>query len=129
MDFIYSNSLDHSFDPEHCLSAWMSCIREGGVCILEHTSGHELATQLDPFGAKLSQMLSLIMTWGEGQYYVRETLDAPSIADGLTYAKFIIIRNVLAAPEKNSASIPLHNKPAGAGDSVITLNLRGPSSI
>ena len=92
VDFIYSNSLDHSFDPEHCLSAWMSCIREGGVCILEHTSGHEVATRLDPFGAELSQMLHLIMTWGEGKYYVRETLDAPSVAHGLTYAKFIVVQ-------------------------------------
>ena len=92
IDFIYSNSLDHSFDPENCLSAWMSCIREGGVCILEHTSGHELATQLDPFGAELSQMLYLIMNWGEGQYNIRETLDAPSLADDLTYAKFIVVQ-------------------------------------
>ena len=94
VDFIYSNSLDHSFDPEQCLSAWMSCIREGGVCILEHTSGHEVATRLDPFGAELSQMLHLIMTWGEGQYYVRETLDAPSVAHGLTYAMFIIVQRI-----------------------------------
>src|SRR5882672_5723027 len=26
-DFVYSNSLDHSYDPEKCLNAWMSCVR------------------------------------------------------------------------------------------------------
>ena len=94
VDFIYSNSFDHSFDPQRCLNTWMSCVRESGVCIIEHTSGHELATRLDPFGAALPQLLYLIMTWGEGRYFVRETLDAPSVADGLTYAKFIVVQRI-----------------------------------
>jgi len=94
VDFIYSNSFDHSFDPERCLNTWMSCVREGGVCIIEHTSGHELATRLDPFGAALSQLLYLIMTWGKGRYFVRETLDAPSVAASLTYAKFIVVQRI-----------------------------------
>lgn len=37
-DFVYSNSFDHSYDPEKCLNAWMSCLKKGGICILEHTS-------------------------------------------------------------------------------------------
>lgn len=32
-DFIYSNSLDHSYDPEKRLNAWMSCVTPRGVCI------------------------------------------------------------------------------------------------
>ena len=39
VDFIYSNSLDHSYDPEKCLNAWMSCLTRDGLCIIEHTSG------------------------------------------------------------------------------------------
>jgi hypothetical protein len=67
VDFIYSNSFDHTCDPKKCLNVWMSCVREGGICILEHTSGHERATELDPFGAHISQMPYLILLWGEGK--------------------------------------------------------------
>jgi len=34
-DFIYSNSLDHSYDPEYCLDQWMSCLTKEGVCIIQ----------------------------------------------------------------------------------------------
>jgi hypothetical protein len=94
VDFIYSNSFDHSYDPEKCLNAWMSCIKKGGVCILEHTSGHESATRLDPFGAHLSVMPYLILNWGKGKFHVREILDAPSRANALTYIRFIIIQRI-----------------------------------
>ena len=30
VDFIYSNSFDHSYDPRECLNAWMSCMKKGG---------------------------------------------------------------------------------------------------
>jgi hypothetical protein len=50
VDFIYSNSFDHSYDPEQCLNTWMSCLKKGGFCILEHTSFHTAAatSELDP---------------------------------------------------------------------------------
>jgi len=35
VDFVYSNSFDHSYDPELCLRQWMKCLRPGGVCIIE----------------------------------------------------------------------------------------------
>lgn len=92
VDFIYSNSLDHSYDPEKCLIAWMSCIRNGGMCIIEHTSSHEHTTQLDPFGAHISQMPHLIAKWGDGEYSVRETPEAPSVPDALTYCHIIIVQ-------------------------------------
>jgi len=92
VDFIYSNSLDHSYNPEKCLNAWMSCIRKGGVCVLEHTSGHESATRLDPFGAHIAVMPYLILRWGNGRYFVREILDAPTKSDALAYVSFIVIQ-------------------------------------
>ena len=36
IDFIYSNSLDHSYDPIHCLRQWFKCLKPGGICILAH---------------------------------------------------------------------------------------------
>ena len=35
MSFIFSNSLDHSYDPIKCLSAWMSCVTATGKIFLQ----------------------------------------------------------------------------------------------
>ena len=94
VDFIYSNSFDHSHDPKSCLKAWMSCVKKGGVCILEHTSGHEHATELDPFGADISLMPYLILNWGEGEFCVRELLNAPTKSDLLKYLQYLIIERL-----------------------------------
>lgn len=93
VDFIYSNSFDHSYDPQKCLSAWMSCIRTGGVCIIEHSSRHERANELDPFGADIALMPYLVLTWAKGNYCVQEVLDAPSTRN-LNYVKYLIIQKL-----------------------------------
>lgn len=94
VDFIYSNSFDHSYDPQNCLKAWMTCVKKGGVCILEHTSGHEHATELDPFGADISFMPYLVLTWGEGEFCVREILNAPTKPESLKYIQYLIIERL-----------------------------------
>lgn len=94
VDFIYSNSLDHSYDPRKCLDAWMSCISPRGVCILEHSSGHERAHATDPFGAHISQMPYLVLTWGQGRYFVREILEAPARKSSLRYMNYIVIQRL-----------------------------------
>ena len=94
VDFIYSNSFDHSYDPERCLNAWMSCVKPGGICILEHSTLHgpSGANELDPFGADLVVMPYLITTWGAGEYYVREILTAPEKNESLGYLNYIVIQ-------------------------------------
>lgn len=94
IDFIYSNSLDHSYDPKKCLNAWMSCVRPGGLCILEQTSENEpsRATERDPFGAELAQMPYLIVRWGAGRYAVREIVPAPVTKNTVSYAYFLVIQ-------------------------------------
>ena len=94
VDFIYSNSFDHSYDPQKCLKAWMRCIKKGGCCIIEHTSGHEKATELDPFGADISIMPFLILKWGKGSFCARELLDAPFKPDAVSYVKYLIIQRL-----------------------------------
>jgi hypothetical protein len=94
VDFIYSNSFDHSYDPENCLNAWMSCVRKGGFCIIEHTSNHtpKAADELDPFGADIVQMPYLITKWGQGNYGVRQLLDAPAKLPVVDYNVLIAIQ-------------------------------------
>ena len=52
VDFIYSNSLDHSYDPKHCLKQWFRCLRKGGICIICFTTFHtpQYSNELDPSG-------------------------------------------------------------------------------
>ena len=93
-DFIYSNSFDHTYDPEKCLDAWMSCLRAGGICILEHSPSHGpfAVSQLDPFAADFIRMPYLLTVWGKGKYGVRELIEAPKKHRlGFRYQYFIVI--------------------------------------
>jgi len=96
VEFIYSNSFDHSYDPEKCLNAWMSCVRTGGVCVLEHTTAHEPsgANELDPFGADIMMMPYLITTWAKGKFVVREILNTPHKQGMVKWARFIVIQKL-----------------------------------
>ena len=100
-DFIYSNSFDHSYDPALCINRWMSCLRPGGLCILEHSSAHEPGhtSELDPFGAALTLMPYLILEWSKGRFCVTEILDAPKLRDEVDYLKFLVIRNMGAGAQ------------------------------
>lgn len=93
-DFIYSNSLDHSYDPDKALNAWMSCLKPHGICILEHAQSHGVGAvnQLDPFGAQLEIMPYLVSLWGRGKFAVSELIDAPRASDGGRHDKFLLIR-------------------------------------
>ncbi len=96
VDFIYSNSLDHSYDPEKCLNQWIRCLQSGGICILEHSTLHGATntSELDPFGADIALMPYLITKWGSGRYCVRELLDAPRLPENVDQVTFIIIQRV-----------------------------------
>lgn len=94
VDFIYSNSFDHSYDPEKCLNAWVSCLRKTGICIIEHSSAHEpaFADELDPFGADFHLMPYLIAKWAKGGYGVRQLLTAPTKNSDVSHLNFIVIQ-------------------------------------
>ncbi len=94
VDFIYSNSLDHSYDPEKCLNAWMSCVKSGGFCFIEHGDFHGPAgsDKLDPFGASIMIMPYLILQWGKGDYFVKTILDSPLKHRSETMLKTIVIQ-------------------------------------
>lgn len=94
VDFIYSNSLDHSYDPEKCLNAWMKCIRQNGICIIEHSSNDHHASKLDPFGASILYMPYLITVWGKGRFSVKELIHAPTMptSANVDYLYFIIVQ-------------------------------------
>ena len=61
VDFIYSNSFDHSYKPAECLAAWMRCIATGGACFIEWTKGHNIGRTdvVDCFQSSLDEYLKL----------------------------------------------------------------------
>lgn len=78
VDFIYSNSLDHSYDPESCMNTWISCLKDNGILIIEHSSDDIDSKVSDPFGAHLHIMPYLFLKWGKGKYSAREMIKAPA---------------------------------------------------
>ena len=62
IDFIYSNTLDHSIDPPMCLARWAETLRNGGLCILEWSPWHDEnhSTPDDPFGASLEEYAGML---------------------------------------------------------------------
>lgn len=95
VDFVYSNSFDHSYDPEKALNSWMKTLKPGGICIIEHTQYHEpnAVNELDPFGATLDIMPYLILTWSKNTYSVREIITSPNNKKEFGNARYLIIKN------------------------------------
>ena len=73
VDFIYSNTLDHSDNPPHCLCQWMKCVKKTGACILEWTKWHSVdhANIGNPYGASLEEYQELVESNG---FVVKEVL-------------------------------------------------------
>ena len=95
-DFIYSNSLDHAWNPELALEVWAQSLTQSGVIILEHTSNHgpKYVGRRDPFGATLPKMVELILEWGpraKTRYRLREILKAPVKRTVVSRCSFIVI--------------------------------------
>lgn len=95
VDFIYSNSFDHSYNPEMCLNNWMKCLKPNGVCIIEHSDYHGVkgVDDLDPFGAELLIMPYLILSWSKGAFAVKEILDAPKKSSSVRQLNFLVVAN------------------------------------
>ena len=58
---IYSNSLDHSYDPQKAVDAWMRCISPEGACFIEWTADHakDGSTDADCYRASLDEYVAL----------------------------------------------------------------------
>lgn len=92
-DFVYSNSLDHSYDPKKCLDAWVSTLKPKGCLLLEWTEGHTGSSRGDPFGASYYLIPYLVLFWSQGLYSCRKILDAPvdSRFKNKTYKTFFFV--------------------------------------
>jgi hypothetical protein len=94
IDLIYSNSFDHSYKPTDCLKAWMSCLSDKGVCVIEYSEICDTKSGVtDPFGASLQEYKEFISK----DYEILEILNNSGLEDrgesyqGLRY--YILVRN------------------------------------
>ena len=64
-DFVYSNSLDQSFDPRKALQTWLNQLKKNGFLILEHTDQHGVIAsgKMDPFGVEANFFPYLLSDW------------------------------------------------------------------
>jgi hypothetical protein len=92
-DIVYSNSLDHAYDPAKALRSWAATVKDGGVIVLEKASDSDPrgASDLDPFAITLpSLMVFLLETLGDIAC-VRALIDVPQPRQGATYHKMIVV--------------------------------------
>ena len=94
VDFIYSNAFDHSYQPKECLDAWMSCLSDNGVCIIEWTTDDDNNSRpMDPFAASFDEYKELIST----NYKILDILESnPDESAGTSHISqryFFIIKN------------------------------------
>ena len=64
-NFIYTNSLDQSWQPEIALKVWVDQLRDGGLLFIEHTQFHgpQSANKMDPFGVTPHYLPYVVADW------------------------------------------------------------------
>lgn len=96
VDFIYSNSLDHSYDAKYCLKQWFRCIKKNGICIINGTTWNTPWTtkKLDPFGYTKNGLKSLINDLSDECNVKIETIleDKNSAKKGFSEWFYFIVR-------------------------------------
>jgi hypothetical protein len=63
--FVYSNSLDQSFQPDVAVRTWLDQLEPGGVLFIEWSDGHGpgATSAMDPFGARPRVLPYLLVSW------------------------------------------------------------------
>ena len=63
-DFVYTNSLDHAYDPKKAITTWLDQLKKDGKLVIELTKEHEpqQASKMDPFGIKINIFAHYLIT-------------------------------------------------------------------
>ena len=74
---VYSNSWDHAFDPARAFRGWVSCLKPGGIMLLDHGWNYraEQVNALDPFGISEQKLIELLEQECGDAGRVVETID------------------------------------------------------
>lgn len=90
VDFIYSNSFDHSFNPSKTIDVWMSCLRDDGMCFVEWSDDCLKNRPMDPVAGTLEEWESLF----NKKYKVADVLavHTKGRVDGASQRYIIVIK-------------------------------------
>jgi hypothetical protein len=93
-DIVYSNSLDHAYDPAKALRAWAASVRDRGFIVLEKASDSNPrgVSDLDPFGITLANLLVFLMEVLGESAAICGLLEVPTPKTGSTYHKMIVVQ-------------------------------------
>jgi SAM-dependent methyltransferase len=92
-DIVYSNSLDHAYDPAKALRAWAQSVRDGGVIVIDKASDSDPrgASDLDPFGIALPELLVFVLETLADFACIRALVEVPRPRHEAAYHKMIIV--------------------------------------
>ena len=96
-DFVYSNSWDHTYDPNKAFHVWMESLRPGGIMLIEHSMGHlpEYTSEMDPFGVTFRELVEFIDNVGAGKFSVIDKIESFEFAvpQYMGELKFVVVGN------------------------------------
>jgi hypothetical protein len=94
MDFIYTNSLDQSWQPDVAVQTWLSQLKLNGLLIIEHTESHgpSGASEMDPFGVRPKIMPYVLTMWFGSQISISHSVAKKTNMDINAYL-FVIKKN------------------------------------
>ena len=84
VDFIYSNALDHSYNPSFCLDQWMKCLNNNGFCFLHWSPSCDgNVDSVDAFKADIIEYKRMISK----KYLIVDELEVKCIGYRMTLDK------------------------------------------
>ena len=94
--FVYSNSLDQSWQPKVALKTWFDQLKPNGVLILEYTSaqGPDGADKVDPFGVRPKVLPYILTLWFGSQISIEHSVDKKDNGRRLDAWLFVVKKNV-----------------------------------
>ena len=75
-EFVYTNSLDQSWQPKTAVTTWLSQLKVNGILIIEHTVEHGPAgtSEMDPFGVRPTVMPYILSMWFGSQISIEHSV-------------------------------------------------------
>tara|TARA_B100001057_G_scaffold336799_1_gene337605 strand:+ start:649 stop:1350 length:702 start_codon:yes stop_codon:yes gene_type:complete len=94
-DFVYSNSLDQSYDPKKALNTWLKQIKKDRYIIIEHSDQHAVraSNKMDPFGVEAIFFPYLLTEWFGHLISIQMIKDIKSNKNNAPVFFFILKKN------------------------------------
>jgi len=94
-DFIYSNSLDQSYDPRKALTVWLDQLKKDSYLIIEHSDQHGViaSSHMDPFGVEANFFPYLMTEWFGHKISIKIIKSTKSNKNNAPVFLFIIKKN------------------------------------